>query len=517
MMPNTISGGLHQLIHSLTKAEKRNFKLFIKRNSGHSDLKVTALFDAIDKMEVYDEELLLRKSKSFQKQQLSNLKTHLYKQILASLRLIRSDDSAEFMITEMMDHARILYQKGLYNQSLKILERVKTLAKDTGQTTYLVQAINQEKIIETLHITRSMQGRAAQITKESREAHELRFRISKLSDLALQLYSHYIQHGFARTVQEERSIEIFFRQNLPQDLPNDLSFYEKLYLQICKVWLNYIKRDFLNYYRHAQKWVDLMESKPPMMALEMAYYIKGMHNLINALFNLRYFTKHDEVLKKMERLAATPEVIRHKNYETQLFIYVETARLNQLLSRADIAGAVAEVSKTEKRLQVFKAYMDKHRTLVFNYRFATIYFCGGEYEKALDYLHIILNEPSDLREDLQCYARLLHLLTHYELGNHSIIESLARTTYKYMAKMKNLSTVETEVLRFLRNHYHSKKAFRNALQKLLDFSLTYEHDRLESRVFTYLDFISWLEAKLQGETLQAVMRRKYLQNKRAIG
>ncbi len=62
---------LFQLIHSLEKSEKRNFKLYIKRNSSKEDLKIVQLFDAIDKLKEYEEKLLLKKLPSIEKPQLA--------------------------------------------------------------------------------------------------------------------------------------------------------------------------------------------------------------------------------------------------------------------------------------------------------------------------------------------------------------------------------------------------------------------------------------------------------------
>jgi nitrate/nitrite-specific signal transduction histidine kinase len=53
-MPNRSTDALFQLIKSLEKSEKRNFKLYAKRNSSSDELKVVKLFDALDKMETYD-------------------------------------------------------------------------------------------------------------------------------------------------------------------------------------------------------------------------------------------------------------------------------------------------------------------------------------------------------------------------------------------------------------------------------------------------------------------------------
>ena len=210
-MPNRSTDALFQLIKSLQKSEKRNFKLYVKRNSSNDDLKIVQLFDAIDKMKEYDEAILLKKLPSIKKQQLSNTKAHLYKQVLASLRLLRSEDHVDIQLHEQLDYARILYNKGLYLQSLKILERLKELALSYNQDGFIVQIISLEKKIETLHITRSMQNRADRLSSEAIEIHEKRRIITRLSNLALQLYSWYIKNGHVRNERDEEGIKTFFK------------------------------------------------------------------------------------------------------------------------------------------------------------------------------------------------------------------------------------------------------------------------------------------------------------------
>ena len=133
MMSNRSADTLLQLVHSLEKAEKRNFKLYIKRSSAKEDLKIIQLFDALDKLPEYDEKQLLKKLPAVQKPQLANLKAHLYRELLASLRILKSTESIDLQLHEQLDYARILYNKGLYLQSLKILEKVKDLARQYHQ------------------------------------------------------------------------------------------------------------------------------------------------------------------------------------------------------------------------------------------------------------------------------------------------------------------------------------------------------------------------------------------------
>ena len=49
--PTGSTDALFQLIQSLEKSEKRNFKLYVKRNTANDDLKIIQLFDALDKMD----------------------------------------------------------------------------------------------------------------------------------------------------------------------------------------------------------------------------------------------------------------------------------------------------------------------------------------------------------------------------------------------------------------------------------------------------------------------------------
>ena len=147
-MSNRAPDILYQLILSLEKAEKRHFKLYITRNSSNENLKIVQLFDALDKMQEYDEKTLMKKLKPVTKPQLANLKSHLYKQLLASLRILKTSVNIDLQLSELLDNARVLYYKGLKLQSFKMNERAKDLAKANNKYNFLAQVIYHEKNIE---------------------------------------------------------------------------------------------------------------------------------------------------------------------------------------------------------------------------------------------------------------------------------------------------------------------------------------------------------------------------------
>ena len=356
MMSNRFTDTLFQLVHSLEKAEKRNFKLYIKRSSGNEHLKIIELFDALDKLDEYDETVLLKKLSSIQKPQLSNIKVHLYKQLLASLRLLKSTSSIDMQLNEQLDYARILYNKGLYVQSLKILEKLKEVAKEHNKYNFLTQVISWEKKIETLHITRSMQDRSNQLSHEAIEVNSRVDMVARMSNLALQLYSWYIQNGHARNEKDELAIKKFFSVNLPSGAHKQTGFYEKLYLYQCYCWYAFIRQDFLMYYRYGQKWINIFNDNPLMIKVETGYYIKGMHNLLNAHFDLRNYQGFEITLQEFKKFSTTIIATQHDNHRVQTFVYISSATINQHFMLGTFAEGLKMVPHLEEKLAEYALY-----------------------------------------------------------------------------------------------------------------------------------------------------------------
>ena len=516
-MANRFSDTLFQLIHSLEKSEKRHFKLYIKRSSTKEDLKIVQLFDALDKLSDYDEKSLLKKLPGIEKPQLSNLKTHLYKQILASLRLLKSSESIDLQLNEMFDYAHILYKKGLFQQSLRLLERAKETAKANQKFNFLVQVLALEKRIETLHITHSMQMRAEQLSAESRQIIDRIDMVARLSNLALLVYSWYIQNGHARNEKDEARIKEYMQEQLPADAWEQTGFYERLYLYQSYNWYAFIRQDFLMYYRYSQKWLDLFEEQPLMVRVETGHYIKALHNLLNAHFDLRNYEQFELTLQKFEDFSQTSRVRENDNFRIQSFLYITTAKINQVFMLGNFKEGLQMVPGIEQKLVEYELFIDRHRILVLNYKIASLYFGSGDYDTCIDYLQRIINDQGDLRNDLQCYARVLHLMAHYELKNYELMESLTKSVYRFMARRERLTRVEEEMFRFLRTSFQtSRSAMKAEFEKFLEKIKLIEKNRYEARAFAYLDLVSWIESKVYQRPMSEIIAEKYRNSKRGM-
>src|SRR6187399_2127466 len=153
----------------------------------------------------------------------------------------------------------------------------------------------------------------------------------------------------------------------------------------------------------------------------------------------------------------------------QAFVYLTSAKINQHLMKGTFGEGIKMVPAIENGLEEFQMYIDRHRVLVIQYKTALLYFGNADYEESIDQLQKIINGPVDMRIDLQCYARLLHLLAHFELGNDDIIEPLIRSVFRFMSRMENLTVVEELMFKFLRtNVYESAEKLKPSLKKLLE-------------------------------------------------
>ncbi len=511
-MPSVHTDQLFKLIKTLSKSEKRTFKLYVNRIQGVETAKFIQLFDVLDKQKKYDEEAVFKKIPSIKRSQLSNLKRHLTKQLLTSLRLIHISKNIDIEIREQLDFAIILYGKGLFLQSLKVLDRVKNIALESHQDLLHLQIIEFEKMIEARHITRSIKNRAEQLTEESERRGKVVFNTVHLSNLALKMYGFYIKIGHVRDEKETREVQAFFKANLPKNIEYEqMTFFEKIYYYQAHVWYYYTLQNFPQHYRYAQKWVNLFDEHPTMVNQDPGLYMRGLHNLLTALFYTSHYQKFCKSLEKLEAFYDEQFESLNTNSKILGFLYVFTAKIDKHFMEGSFSDGLALVPPLEKLLKKYEIYLDSHRIIVFYYKIACLYFGSGDNGHAIDYLNRILNfKAGKLREDIQSYARILHLIAHYEQGHYNLLEYLIKSVYRFLKKMEELNVVQREILKFLKRELYSdphrlRQAFvvlKTKLEKLK------EHP-LHGRSFLYLDIISWLESKIENKSVQVVVQSKF--------
>ena len=326
-MTNANKDALFVLVKSLSKSEKRQFKLYVGRLGVNTDAKFLALFNLLDKMKRYEEKIILA-SGIVKKAQLSNLKAHLYKQILVSLRLNPVNQNIRVQIREQLDFATILYQKGLYKQSLKILDKVKSTAIENEEKNIAYEIVELEKIIETQYITRSIPDRADELALQAKKLSEQNVMTSKLSNLSLQLYGMMLKVGYVRSNDDLQRVKKYFESHLPKYDINELGFREKLWLYKAHLWYSFLIQDFLSCYKYSSKWVDLFYEYKEMIYLNPVFFLKGNHYLLESLFYVKYTSQFELVLANLEKTVTEKDFPSNDNISSLSFLYINSNKLN---------------------------------------------------------------------------------------------------------------------------------------------------------------------------------------------
>jgi hypothetical protein len=508
-MTNAHKDSLFVLIKSLSKSEKRQFKLYVGRLGVNSDAKFLALFNLLDKVKDYDEKIILATG-IVKKAQLSNLKAHLYKQILVSLRLNPVNQNIRVQIREQLDFATILYQKGLYKQSLKILDKAKTVAIENQEKNIAYEIVELEKLIETQYITRSIPDRADELAIQAKELSAQNVMTSKLSNLSLQLYGQMLKLGHVRSDDDYQFIKKYFESHVPKYKIEDLGFREKLWLYKAYLWYSFLTQDFLSSYKYASKWSDLFYENKEMIYLNPVFYLKGNNYLLESLFLVRYSSQLKEVLEKLEKTINEKNFPHNDNVTSLAFLYINSNKLNLHFLNGTFDKGVYLVKIIEYGITKHKDRIDEHHIMLFYYKIACLYFGMGDNKTCILYLKKIINNKNlKMREDLMCFARVLSLVAHYEAGMDYHLEIQLKSTYKFLLKMNDLHAVQKEMIKFLRglgDIYPNE--LKNEFQKLYNELKRYEDHPYEKRAFLYLDILSWLESHLQNKPVAQIIKEK---------
>lgn len=505
------SDSLFQLIKSLSKNEKRYFKLFAGRVNGGGDKKIIHLFDLVNEQEVFDEERILKKGRGIKASQLSNMKADLYKQLLQSIRLFHTHHIADLEIRQLIDYAQILFDRRMYQDGLKQLQKAKKMAHKHNNLELMLETIKLEKSVLSQTIDQHNQRRVGKIIREARQINEQISMISQLSNLADRLNALYKKVGFIRDQRDFKTFERYFYRGLPAYSEGDLSVLEKIYLYNLYIGYYFFIQDFERGCAEGRKMVTLFDKNPSFIHSKTDLYVQGINKMLIAQFKLSRYKEFVETSEKLKAVADIPGLRLNEDIRAKLLKYIYLHKINAYFIVGDFDGGIQMISRLEEGIQTFIDRLDKHASIIFYYKIACLYFGAEDYSRTALWTQKIIGMPAvDLRQDIHCFARILNLIAHFELGNTDSIEYYLRSTYRFLAKKHDLRLYQTYILRFIKELELSitEEELVNKFKKLRSQLLPLTTRAYEKRAFIYFDIISWLESKIQKRSVQEVIREK---------
>ncbi len=513
-MPNTKRSDIFTVIKSLSKAEKRYFRLFLGRTHPGKATKFDLLFDAIDALPHFDDTTLAAALPAVDKRHLPNLKSRLYERLLQSLRLYHAGSTPAMKIRANLESAEVLYQKGLFEPCWRLLEKTKEIAYAAEKIHSLPEIINWQKTRLALRVDKSNSREPYRaLVDEERSIQTRLFNTIAAETFNSQVYGVFIKVG---RVVRDRSLF----NSLNDDVATfsqkyhagDVSFWEGVYLSQGLYQFHQMNADFESSCSYAEQRLAAFNSKAFLQHEEPVLYNYVLNHLAISQMVLGRYTAARASIERIRSFGR--KVKRHPGAPSLLSVY-ETANFLELevfLRQGKFDEALAVVEQILPRLASYDKAMHNVNKYSKFYRIALAYFCSGQADEALSWVNQIINAGDVVsRTDIYISVRLLSLLIHYELGHIDLLDYLADTYQRSFIRLDCLYPSEQIFLNFCKRApllSDKSKHHEALLQTRAQLAAAQQAEELECYAFAYFDLYSWLTSRLTGESYAAIISRK---------
>lgn len=508
MKPST---DLFDLIKSLTKSEKRFFKLSSSLQSGEKNY--LKIFDAIDKQKVYAEGDIKKqfKNEKFIKHFPSE-KNHLYKLILKSLRSYHADNTASSILKQEIKNIEILYKKALFAECNRFLVRAKKMAVEYEKFYYLFELLNLEKLLlEEAYEAGDFGKDLDALIKEEQDV------IERLRNLAAYhiLYSKinyvfrsggYVRSEEGRALVEEISHHplIIGRNTAQSDRAATICYYIQGFCARANV-------DKQTAYVKFMRVRAILDKNKPLRKDLPKRYIRTLANMLNLEIEMGKIDKAIETIRDMRAMGKQAAfasegialMIYKAAFRSEMRIYERTGQYDK---------AIEVVEEVVKWMDNNEGRINKEQELLFHNTISTVYFGAGRYKESLHWLNRVLNDnETHLRQDVYGYARLFNLVVHYELGNYELLNYIIKSTYRYLSKRRRDHELEMVIINFMKQlakkpgPAEEAAIFRDFSEEL-NRQLATDRDRI---LIDFFDFNTWIQSHIDNVPFQLAKKRQY--------
>ena len=475
------------------------------------DLKMLLLFDHINKQKDFDEESILKKEPGIKPSQLSNLKAYLYEKIMQSVRQYNASRIYDIKIREQIDFAQLLIERRLYPLGINCLKKAKKMAKQNSNLELQLEIIKLEKDIITQ--TGNEADRTDQIIAEVQQINSQINNITIFSNLFIKLNSLYRKIGFIRDESDYLKVKEFFYSNLPTYEEKRLSIAERIYLYRLFVGYYFFIQDFDQGLAYAKKLEQTLESEELVVETHIELYITSLNNLLIAQYKLWRYDEFVQTNSKLHSVKSMNNLHMNESIRIRLLKYYYIHEINKFFMVGDFDKGADFVTKESATITALIELLDQHSAMIIDYKIACLYFGAGNYSQSIRWLNKIINIANvDIREDLHCFARIINLICHYELGNFDVINYYIISTYRFLFKKDDLHLFQKFILKFLKSlgkEVGNKELLERFLRLKMQL-LPLVNSPYEKRAFIYFDIISWLESKIEKKAVQEIIKDKFL-------
>lgn len=515
---------LFLLIRSLSKSEKRYFKLFAAKSGSREAKQSIILFDAIEKqsskrskkIKQYDESLVYGKLVNTPlAKQFSAAKLYLYNMILKSLHLFHEDVAED--VKERLHHIKILYDRNLHDQCFEVILKAKRIAKKYDLNELLLQLLDWEKI--TIHNVELQSGSLVEKTEKIIREEDLIIdkmaRVRVYKNISFQFLSVPYKSDAFRRKETKALFKKLNRTSFVPDKSEGENFNEAFYRYKAYVFYYSRNEEHLNSYRFTKRIIQLMESNQDQIRFSPIRYVGSLNN---HMLNCRRLRKYNELRFGIDVMRSFADTLNesHSYIHTLVFQSTYLFELKLYIDNGEFDKALCVVHVISDSIKKFDKRISELYKLFFYFNFSMVYFGLGDFRTALYWNNMEFNTPAVRLHDSHSRSlTIFNLIVHYELQNFELASSIIRSLYRAATLKQQFNEYEVRLLDLFHTLVNLNLSSGNKKGIITLFSET-KRDLLVIRKKNPLvvsdppdfDIVSWLNSKIENRSFAEIVKEK---------
>lgn len=501
------SESLIQLINNLTKQEKKEFSLYI---SNKPEKDYIFLFRLIDDKKISDpEELKMSFLAAKPASSFNTVVIYLFDLLIDILTRLRTEQDSYYLLFNELLHARVLYEKSMYQECFQVLKKVKEkavyyenhfalLVAQRLELNYLLtldfEDMDEQKLLNKQYKMNNTLKSIRQLNEQSSLYELLKYRM--------------INRGASRSLEETQKLDDLVTSEISIVASAGVENFEiKKNHQLFQANYFITVGDYKAAFNSFVELNKLFEENSHLWNNPPVYYLMTVEGMLESLRIMHNYEGMNYFIEKLAKLSS-PSSSFQLNVTYVIFIY----RLFSFIDAGDFDKAGIWIAEHQASLIDKMLLLKEQQQAEMSLYIALIHLGNGEYRKARKRLSATIGRGHLYSLPLFRTIRIVNVMIHYELGDVDYIQSEIRSIKREMSKNKGYNLkVESFLLKFLNYSFAdtNRKKRAQIWESMAEEVHALYADKYETQILRKFDFVAWVEAKIFEVPLSDILKREH--------
>lgn len=470
---------LYELIQSLTKTEKRYFKLETDQWGGSKSYRqLYDLLSGFSSLGEKEQDLLKHR---FSFHQLEIARKHLSKVLLRTLDRYQRGKDYETALWEKYTAARILLRKGFSEAALKLVRQGKKAAQNNKQT-------HSFALLSELELEIGVDQKFSDWTEEELIRAHTEIQQNEIQEEAQRKHAslyeivlcRYWKNGVVRSQRQKAQLnDIMLEEHqIVMNHRQDTFTTQQLHLHFQSIYFR-MTSDWENCLRSFHALDELFQNNPAEWMAKPTQYIRFLQDVLETLRCFEAFEEMDYFLSRLESLQQTNPP--------------EKARVQLMMREHQLHRALAMGNFKTNTFDIPKISLQNDRVVrqdIIQWKFtlSRFHLSNKDFPTALKLINELLQIPESVLGKINyTKIRILNMMIHQALDHRDYLVYEIRSFERKMKKAEGWHNTEKLVVDYLRQ-WLAFKPWQNS-DELLEQLLQNPYERV---MVSELGLKSWL-------------------------